>query len=247
VPRFEDYHRTVIGYHGTRRSVALEIVQGNRDFSYSRNRDDWLGHGIYFWEHAPQQAWWWAERRRRRRKWDEEVAVLGSMIRLGNCFDLLDPAHVKYLESVFQRYQLVEQAAGRQLLENANNHKYLDCAVFQYAYANLEAAGKKVDSSRAVYVPTGKDKRVWKRSWINRQAHIQICVRDPACILGTWLVKPAREEGLDDGESSQETAAGPDVPQDEEGVGEPGPDVDGGADPAAGGGGTDDPGRGGSG
>src|SRR5258707_664858 len=150
MPRFEDYHRTVIGYHGTRRPIALEIVQGSRDFSHSRNRDDWLGHGIYFWEHAPQQAWWWAERRRRRRKWDEEVAVLGSMIRLGNCFDLLDPYNVAYLEEIFHAYQADEREAGRPLLENAYNHKYVDCAVFQYAYAILETAVKKVDSCRAV-------------------------------------------------------------------------------------------------
>jgi hypothetical protein len=54
--RFDDYHRTIVGYHGTRLSVALEIVSRRRTFKYSRNRDDWLGHGIYFWEHAPQQA-----------------------------------------------------------------------------------------------------------------------------------------------------------------------------------------------
>jgi hypothetical protein len=28
MPRFADYHRTVVGYHGTRRSTALRVVQG---------------------------------------------------------------------------------------------------------------------------------------------------------------------------------------------------------------------------
>jgi hypothetical protein len=106
------------------------------------------------------------------------------------------------LDEIFKEYRALEAAAGRPIPENANNHKYLDCAVFQYAYAVLEAAGNNVDSSRAVYVPTGKDKRIWTRSWITRQAHIQICVRNPSCILGTWLVKPIEEAG--DGESSQE-------------------------------------------
>ncbi len=176
MPHFEDYHRTVIGYHGTKRSIALEIVQRNRNFKFSRNKDDWLGHGIYFWEHAPQQAWWWAERRRRRHKWDEDVAVLGSMIRLGFCFDLLDPVNIKHLEDIFEDYKRVQEATGLALPTNVRNHKRLDCAVFQYAYAAFEATGEKVDSSRAVYVPIGKGKRIWHGSWISREAHIQICV-----------------------------------------------------------------------
>jgi hypothetical protein len=193
MPHFEDYHRTVIGYHGTKRSIAIEIVQGIGSFQFSRNRDDWLGHGIYFWEHAPQQAWWWAERRRRRGNWIEETAVVASMIRLGFCFDLLDPFNVRYLEGIHQLYKETEEKAGRKLPENANLHKYLDCAVFEFAYASLKTYGDQVDTCRAVYVPTGGDKRVWPRSWIYRQAHIQICVRNPSCILGTWLVKPSGE------------------------------------------------------
>ena len=79
MPRYADYHRTVVGYHGTRRSTALRIVQGLRGFEPSENDDDWLGHGVYFWEYAPQQAWLWAEQRRRSKGWDEDVAV-GAMI-----------------------------------------------------------------------------------------------------------------------------------------------------------------------
>jgi hypothetical protein len=65
MPRFADYHRTVIGYHGTRRSIALRIIQGLEEYKRSENADDWLGHGIYFWEYAPKQAWAWADQRRK--------------------------------------------------------------------------------------------------------------------------------------------------------------------------------------
>lgn len=204
--RFDDYHRTIVGYHGTRLSVALEIVSRRRTFKYSHNRDDWLGHGIYFWEHAPQQALWWAERRRRRQKWSEPVAILGAMIRLGFCFDLLDPYNVRYLKEIHEAYRTDETDAGRTLPENAYHYKYLDCAVFQYAYAAIDKAegGFAVDSARAVYVPTGDDKRIWPRSWISQGAHIQICVRNPACILGTWLQYPTR---LGEPDAAQKTEA----------------------------------------
>lgn len=216
-PRFEDYHRTIVGYHGTKRSIALEIVQGKRQFNVSRNDDDWLGHGVYFWEHAPQQAWWWAKRRSKRQNWHEPIAVLGSMIRLGFCLDMLDPFNVIYLEQLFEQYREVEAGAGRQLPKNVRSHKRLDCAVFQYAFAAVEAIdNQQVDSTRAVYVPTGAHERVWPKSWIARQAHIQICVRNQQSILGTWLVSPiSSEEWTDDSKSHEQGDV--DIRDDEEG------------------------------
>ena len=190
--RFEDYHRTVIGYHGTKRSIAEQIVLGNQPFGWSGNDDDWLGHGVYFWEHAPQQAWWWAKRRSVQQKWGEEPAVLGAMIRLGACFDLLDPFNLQQLERFHQEYVKACAAANLPIRENANNHKYLDCETFKFSYAAFENEGVKVDSCRAVFVPTGK--RAWTRSGIYRQAHIQICVRNLKRILGTWLVSPVEED-----------------------------------------------------
>lgn len=199
--KFDDYHRTVVGYHGTKLSVALDIVNRKRRFNTSRNRDDWLGHGVYFWEYAPHQAFWWAERRKKRQKWDEPIAILASMLRLGFCFDLLDPYNVEYATQIYRKYRETEGDAGRTVRENANHHKYLDCSVFQFAYAVIDAEGQQfVDSARAVYVPTGEDKRAWTRSWISKSAHIQICVRNPACILGTWLHYPTT---IEDGHASE--------------------------------------------
>lgn len=191
--RVLDYNRTVVGYHGTRRSVAPDIVRRKRSFTDSRNPDDWLGHGVYFWEYAPRQALWWARRRQRRQNWGELIAVLGSMIRLGNGFDLLDPLNVEDLKSVYDLYLTDAAAAGRVVPNNANHHKYLDGQVFQFAYRLIEReSGAAVDTCRAVYARTGRDRagrnpRVWPKSWILREAHIQLCVRNRGCILGTWI------------------------------------------------------------
>ena len=189
MPRFADYHRTVIGYHGTRRSTALRIVQGLEGYHASANADDWLGHGIYFWEYAPKQAWAWAEQRRRTWSPREDIAVLASMIRLGNCFELLDPDNLEILTRFRREYERRERQDGRVPRENYNKSKYLDCSVFQYAYAAFQAEADPVDTSRAVFVPSGE--RLWTRSGLHRHAHIQLCVRNTECILGTWLVRPA--------------------------------------------------------
>ncbi len=191
MPRFADYHRTVIGYHGTRRSTALRVVQDLEGYRRSENADDWLGHGIYFWEYAPKQAWAWAEQRRRTWNQSEDVAVLASMIRLGNCFDLLDPDNLDILAGFRRDYEQLERRAGRVPRENHNKSKYLDCSVFQYAFAAFQAKGEPVDTCRAVFVPS--DERLWTRSGLHRHAHIQLCVRNAECILGTWLVRPTGE------------------------------------------------------
>ncbi len=63
--RFDDYHRTVVGYHGTGLTAALRIVNRIEDFRWSRRDYDWLGAGIYFWEYAPRQALAFAKLRQR--------------------------------------------------------------------------------------------------------------------------------------------------------------------------------------
>ena len=177
--RFDDYHRTVVGYHGTRLSVALEIVQRRRRFRTSENRDDWLGHGVYFWEYAPQQAFSWAKRLQAEKKWNEPIAVLGSMIRLGFCFDLLDPYNAEYLREIYRDFRAAEDATGRALPRNVRHRRYLDCAVFEYAYEVIGSGdgSQRVDTARAVYVPTDAKSRIWPGSWISEGAHVQICVR----------------------------------------------------------------------
>lgn len=115
------------------------------------------------------------------------------MIRLGNCFDLLDPENVKALRTIHRRYLEVEAEAGRLPAVNVRADKRLNCAVFEYAYTTFQEEGRNADTCRAVFVPTIRD-RLWRGSGINPQAHIQIVVRNPANILGTWLVRPNEEQ-----------------------------------------------------
>jgi hypothetical protein len=203
MPRFSDYHRTVIGYHGTQQSVAENIVLRRAALQWYDRPGDWLGNGIYFWEYGPKQAWWWAETRRIQRKWTEPVAVVASMIRLGFCFDLLDPDNASDLKSFHDDYVETQTALGLPVPVNGQRHKVLDKAVFEYAYAAIEAENERrgeparVDTCRGVYVrPHGRG-RIWHASWVEHDAHIQILVRNPDCILGSWLVEPIIEEGDD--------------------------------------------------
>jgi hypothetical protein len=183
---FSDYHRSVIEYHGTTADTADRLVSGE-DFELSDEDDEWFGKGIYFWEHAFQQAWWWAKR-----KDNPNPAVIGAVLRLGNCFDLLDMGNVAILREFHDKMIEHMQAAQLELPVNVRSHRSLDCAVFNYLYAEFEAANRPLDTARGVFVPTAIAKRIYKGSWISEETHIQICVRNPKSILAVWHV---REDG----------------------------------------------------
>lgn len=188
------YDRTIVAFHGTKKSVADKLVAG-QPFGPSSNDDDWLGHGVYFWEFAPQQAWWWAERR----YGAANAAVVGSLLRLGRCIDLLDPRNAGLLRESHADLEKTMRAAGARMPRNANTHKYRDCAVFNWLYARLGAAGYAVESCRAVFVPlqSGGMPRLWERSGVFDGAHIHICVRQPENILAVWHVRKDGRYGQD--------------------------------------------------
>jgi hypothetical protein len=186
---FHDYNRTIIGYHGTTAEAAERLVDG-APFSPSENEDDWFGNGIYFWEYAPKQAWWWSTKFKR----NAQPAVVGAIIRLGHCLDLLDPLNVASLKKFHDETLHKWKAAKVKAPQNGNQHKKLDCAIFNLFYEQFKTP---IETARAVYVPTESAKRVWRRSWICEEAHIQICVRKPANILAVWRVRKDGRYGKD--------------------------------------------------
>ena len=202
--RFDDYHRTVVGYHGTSLTAALRVVNRVEGFRWSERDYDWLGRGIYFWEYAPKQALNFARIRRLQvlkrkgkttediRRANEPLAVVACVIRLGFCLDLTEPSNVKYLREIFNDYKGSMELAGAELPTNSRKYRRLDCAVFEYAYKVLEYSepNSRVDTARGIYVPTDGAKRVWTGSWISDDTHIQLCVRNPASLLGIWLHYP---------------------------------------------------------
>ncbi len=181
---FSAYDRIVIGYHGTDVASAERLVNGE-SFAASDRDNEWFGRGVYFWEHAPKQAWWWSKSVRKAKK----PAVVGALIRLGNCLDLLDSENTAVLKEFKTSLELGLARESITLPKNHRGDMRLDCTVFNAFYKASEIAKSSIDSARAVYVPTGTKKRIWEKSWINEQSHIQICARNPRNILAVWHVR----------------------------------------------------------
>jgi hypothetical protein len=211
MPKFDDYHRTVIGYHGTTLSVALSLVTRIAEFQASDRDYDWLGRGIYFWEYAPMQALNFAQIRqnqlkKKKNKTEKEtyrstepLAVVACMIRSGICLDLTEPDNVAYVREKFNDYKKAMEKVGEKLPVNTRKYRKLDCAVFEYAYKMIEELmpNQSIETSRGIYVSTDGTKRIWEGSWVSQDTHIQLCVRNRKNILRAWLHHPTKLEADD--------------------------------------------------
>ena len=181
------YQRTVIGYHGCDESVTIGVLLKGKKLKQSKNDYDWLGRGIYFWEHGPQRAYEWAGQSPNVKK----PAVIGALINLGNCFDLLDTTNTQLLAALFPLYRQVCDATGRPLPVNRSPQnrtsddlvlRHLDCAVVNWCLDFLEQEEKQhYHTVRCLFsegVPAFEGSKILAKS------HVQIAVRNEAAIVG---------------------------------------------------------------
>jgi hypothetical protein len=180
------YDRLVIAYHGCDATVAEEILSG-QPFRRSENDYDWLGAGVYFWEYGPDRALQFARDKQRRGR-IAEPAVVGALIQLGNCLDLMDTACTDELARAYQSYRSIRAIEGKMLPRNAGTTpdkklRRLDCSVLNHYLDSLQERGIMFDTVRGGFT---EGERAFPGSGIFQQSHIQIAVRSPACVLGVF-------------------------------------------------------------
>ncbi len=178
--RHFDYQRTIIAYHGCDESVVRRVLLTGEHLAASENDYDWLGYGIYFWEFGPERAFEWAvEQKKRDPKRIKKPAVIGAVIQLGNCFDLLDTRATAVLDSAYDRYQSRQESL---LPRNQGPLHRLDCDVLNFVIPMMEAV--EVQSIQTVRGVFQEGPPAFPGSEIRQKSHIQIAVRDSECILG---------------------------------------------------------------
>jgi hypothetical protein len=180
------YDRIVIGYHGCDTETAQRLLYGDA-FRPSENDYDWLGRGVYFWEFGPDRAYRFAEFQKSRGK-IRAPAVVGALIQLGNCFDLLDTRFTQELREAYPAWKKVMRAAGAKLPSNGGSLpdrklRRRDCAFLNNYLDRAAAQGRTYDTVRGGFTEGG---RIYRTSGIQRETHIQIAVRSPDCILGVF-------------------------------------------------------------
>lgn len=180
------YDRTVIGYHGCDESVAEQLLAG-RPFRKSENTYDWLGHGIYFWEYGCDRALRFAERQRELGK-IEKPAVVGALVQLGRCFDLMDTRFTSELAEAYRVFETSVRQLGHPLPENAGKTperkaRKLDCAVLNFWLAALADDDLSYDTVRCAF---WEGDLVYPTAGFHQESHIQLAVRNPSCIVGVF-------------------------------------------------------------
>lgn len=178
------YQRFVFGYHGCDASVADEAIQTGNHLAPSENDYDWLGEGIYFWEHGPDRAMEWAKEKQKQGE-IKKPAVVGALIQLGDCFDLLDTRHTSILPEAFERFRDELSAKNKQIPENSGGPDQLkrerDCALINWLMSQFGDNGSPFQTVRGLFT---EGPPAFEGSGIRLKSHVQIAVRDPSCILG---------------------------------------------------------------
>jgi hypothetical protein len=106
----------VLGFHGCDQSVADDLLDG-KDFVPSANDWDWLGSGIYFWETNPLRGLEFA------RDWYSRgkittPAVVGAVIDLGFCLDLISSTGVAAVKAAHEDFIAYAKEAGKPVPKN---------------------------------------------------------------------------------------------------------------------------------
>ena len=192
----------ILGFHGCDREIGEKVLSGElKHLRDSRNRYDWLGNGIYFWEGNHTRALEYANECANRKNYNiNEPFVIGAVIDSGRCLNLLDSKYLRILKASYGLLvRLIENAKDGDVAPNFSVPKSLpenrpigqqgdlllrnlDCAVIEVAHAyNTMTSKLPFDSVRAVFTEGGE---LYPNAGFKEKSHIQICVRNPNCIKG---------------------------------------------------------------
>lgn len=192
----------ILAFHGCDQSVCQKIVNDPKSsLKESRNNYDWLGHGMYFWENNPARALEYANFLRdnpgRSNNPINKPAVLGAVINLGYCLDLVDSQSLQILKIGYEILKMTKEKSEFEALQNKAGKdskelllRYLDCAVIETICEYQEnKTERKFDSVRGVFL---EGQEIYPNAGFRDKNHMQIAIRNPNCVKGYFL--PRKED-----------------------------------------------------
>lgn len=188
----------IIGFHGCDISVRDKVVcKKGEILKSSDNEYDWLGGGVYFWENNYERAYEFAKFLKEnpphnKKQKIKTPAVIGAIIDLGFCLDLLDSSNLKLLK---ESYKILKQLKEKQNLEIPQNvplvkngdllKRNLDCAVIELIHQHRkEKELQSFDSVRGVFF---EGNELYPNAGFREKNHIQIAIRNPNSIKGFFI------------------------------------------------------------
>jgi hypothetical protein len=188
----------ILGFHGCEKSEQQKLISDPSYIRASNESFDWLGHGMYFWENNPKRALFWAEQKKKAGRL-KEPSIIGAVIDLGRCLDLLDSSKIELLKQCYYLFKTDSERLDKPIPTNIDHPKsgshdkdlrYLDCAVIEYTHSFLKSKNEPpFDSVRAAFI---EGDPIYPGAGFNDKTHIQICIVNPNCIKGFFLPRARR-------------------------------------------------------
>ena len=186
----------ILGFHGCEEAVRDALIMGSIKMIPSRQPYDWLGNGCYFWENSYERAYDFACHPPGQRV-IQSPAVVGAVIDLQFCLDLLDTGCLKLLYDSFVTFSAAANRMGRALPKNKYGKGSQDLLLRNLDYAVIENLHRDreikhllpFDSVRSVFT---EGDELYPGAGFKNKNHIQLCIRNPNCIKGYF--NPVKEE-----------------------------------------------------
>jgi len=188
-----------IGFHGCDRDVGEAILAGQHDLKPSQNLHDWLGSGQYFWEGNPARALDFAvnlsqKTGRKSSSMVKHPFVIGAVMNLGNCLNLLDTEHLQLVREGYLCLKEAHEADNKPLPKNKPTVdsedlllRYLDRAVIEMVHDMIKA--QRLPAFDSVRCAFWEGEPLYPNAGFRKQNHIQLCIRNPNCIKGYFRVR----------------------------------------------------------
>ena len=192
----------VLGYHGCSKKVGRRALTHGLPLTPSNKDYDWLGPGVYFWENDPGRALEWAQEKAKRGSYNDPF-VIGAVIDLSNCLDLLVRENIESLAIAYDSLKSINRAAGVNMPQNKDSKavnrgdkllRFRDCAVIRHLHELIEDEEanppdeedhlEPFDTVRGLFV---EGKRTYAGGGFFSKTHTQIAVRTDSCIKGFFL------------------------------------------------------------
>jgi len=188
------YHQPfqITGFHSCDKKVGLAVLNGEMNLKPSNNDWDWLGSGVYFWEQNPMRALEYAQESKVGKQFNkiriETPFVLGAIIELGNCLNLMEPKSLNIIKSSHDALSRLYANSDEPMPVNKNANRKLDCAVIKYVHKTRRDTGE--DPIDTIRCPFQEGDPVYESSHFTDRLHIEICVLNTDLIKGYFLPRP---------------------------------------------------------
>lgn len=191
------YHQPfqITAFHSCDKEIGLKVLNGEEPLISSDNIWDWLGSGIYFWEQNPARALEYAIEcaagKQKNKIRIKTPFVIGAIIELGNCLNLLEPFSLNIVKEAYNGLEKAIKESGEKMPVNKGPNRALDCAVIKYLNGVREISNElPFDTIRSSFQEGGE---LYPGSNFTSRLHIEICVRNVDLIKGYFLPMPIED------------------------------------------------------